>query len=227
MLKDYKPNLLRKPGAIDFEHFLEKYLGVELLFKDIYHKDPEKQILATTVFRDGVVKVFDREKERIANIIVRANTVIIDNLVMERGKEGFARFTGMHEGGHILMHYGVYSVFRSGQTCCRRDGVEKFGNGSNSQRTAEQWREYQADYFASAVVMPNATFIPAVNRFLRDHGVRKGSISLGVDDDLDILARDLLPEYVADIYGVSKRAATVKLRKNGFVSVDNTLISEL
>ena len=42
VLEDYKPNLLKEPGAIRFEHFLESYLGVNLMYKDIYNPDPEK-----------------------------------------------------------------------------------------------------------------------------------------------------------------------------------------
>ena len=37
VLADYKPNLLKEPGAVGFEHFVENYLGLPLLFKDIYY----------------------------------------------------------------------------------------------------------------------------------------------------------------------------------------------
>jgi len=43
VLMDYKPELLRKPGAVRFEHFLESYLGATIL----YPKFPQK--LAHTV----------------------------------------------------------------------------------------------------------------------------------------------------------------------------------
>ena len=66
--------------------------------------------------------------------------------------------------------------------------------------------------------MPNATFKPFVNEFLREHGIWRGSIALGTDDDLDIIAEELLPEQIAEVYGVSKLAALVKLKKCGFVS---------
>lgn len=34
--------------------------------------------------------------------------VIIDNAVMEPGKEGLALFSGLHEAGHIMMHWDVF-----------------------------------------------------------------------------------------------------------------------
>ena len=218
VLADYKPKLLREPAAVSFQHFLESYLGVTLIFRDIFNSDPEKQILAMTVFRDGTVKLFDRENNRISNSIMRANTVIIDNSVMQPGKEGLALFTGLHEGGHILMHPKVYGPFRAGQVCCRRETVESVRSGGNSQWSSEQWLEHQANYFAAALAMPNATFIPFVNQLMREHNLWKGYIITGRDDDLDIFAKDILPERISEVYGVSKRAAYIKLKKVGFVS---------
>ena len=216
VLGDYKPKLLREPGIINFEYFLESYLGVTLEFRDLYYEKDEGQIYARTIFRKGAVKIFDRENERVAYPLFSANTIIIDNYVMQSGREGMAMFTGLHEGGHFLLHSKVYETFRSGQVCCRRKSIENFGMG-NTQQTPAQWLEHQANYFASSLAMPNATFVPFVNAFLREQGIYKRYIVLGEDDDLDIVAKDLLPEYISEVYGVSKQAASIKLKKNGFI----------
>jgi len=213
VLEDYKPQLLREPVAIDYEHFLESYLGVTLMFKDIYNEDESRPILAITAYDDGTWKMFDREKMRISHMLLRANTVVIDNYVLERGREGTATFTGMHEGSHILIDSKESA---RGIVYCRRGSIESF-EGRSTKRTPEQWREYHADYCASALTMANATFKPYVNGLMREYDVWKGSIVLGVDDDLDILARDILPECIREVYNVSKRAAYIKLKKTGFV----------
>jgi Zn-dependent peptidase ImmA (M78 family) len=103
--------------------------------------------------------------------------------------------------------------------CCQRNYIECF-NFSN-KRTPADWREHQADYYAAAIAMPNKTFKPPVNQFLRENGIYKGHIRIGCCSDLDILADDLLPDYISETYGVSKRAARIKLRKCGFVSEIN------
>ena len=72
VLSDYKPHLLKEPGAVGFEHFIEYYLGLPLFFKDIYCDDPKNPILGTTVFGESVVKVFDEESKRPKNEIFRA-----------------------------------------------------------------------------------------------------------------------------------------------------------
>jgi Zn-dependent peptidase ImmA (M78 family) len=85
------------------------------------------------------------------------------------------------------------------------------------QRSPREWREHHADYFAAALAMPNATFKPLVHQLLREHDVWKGKIVLGMDEDMDELAKYILPEHISEIYGVSRRAAYVKLCKTGFV----------
>jgi Zn-dependent peptidase ImmA (M78 family) len=227
VLEDYRPELLEEPGRIAFEHFLESYLGVSLAFYDIYNEDPDRPIFAATAFQDERLRVFDREKMSVVSIPVAAWTVIIDNSVMQPGKEGLALFTGLHEGGHIMLHSSVYvsgcanqlSLFEDALSpivSCHRDSIENFGT-TRRQRTPVEWREHHADYFAAALAMPNATFKPFVHNLLREHDFWKGKIITGVDEDLDDLARYILPECISEAYGVSKKAAFVKLRKTGFV----------
>ena len=146
---------------------------------------------------------------------------------MKPGKEPLALFTGVHEGGHILIHGSIYDTVCEGQLelpgiesqpviYCRRSNIENFAD-NKPNRTISDWREHHADYFAAAIAMPNATFRPVVHSILREHGIRTGYIAPDIDDDSDYLSEELLPETIMEIYGVSKRAAKIKLRKAGFV----------
>ena len=233
LLEDYKPELLREPGIINYQHFLESYLGMQILFHDIYTDDPEKPILALTAFREGKIKVFDRDNECVKKIVVPARSVVMDNSIMDDDKEHLALFTGMHEGGHITMQWHVYT----GETFdgelfdleydwdddiepivyCRRSNIE---NRLSTRRnpTPMEWREHHADYFAAAITMPNKTFKPFVAQLLREHSYYERTITLGRDEDWDILALDLLPDAISDVYGVSKRAARIKLKTSGFIT---------
>jgi len=226
VIEDYKPHLLREPNAINFQHFLESYLGATIEYHDIYSDDPERPILAMTIYSRGNIKVFDRENKCINSIEVPKRTVVVDNVIMESGKEGLARFSGLHEGGHLAMHWDVYSniIAEAAETgeafptavYYRRDNIERVFN-RKATRSAEEWREYQADCFAAAIAMPTVTFKPFVHNLLRENGYYKATITIGRDSDLDILADDILPDAISEVYGVSKKAARIKLRKLGFV----------
>lgn len=232
ILKDYRPKLLEEPDKIDYEHFLENYLRAEIEFHDIYNDDPKQPVLALTAFTEGDIDVFDRENECITTAYVPARTVVIDNAVIESEIEGVARFSALHEAGHLTLHWRVFvdeygdPYERNGDAasvvCCRRNNIESYGNNGR-ERTPADWCEHQADYFAAAIAMPNKTFQPFVNRILRENGVYKREIIIGRDSDLDILADDLLPEYISEAYGVSKRAARIKLRKTEFVISSNNM----
>ena len=227
VIADYKPELLKKPGKIDMEDFVEYYIKTDVIFKDIYYEDPNKPIRALTILNDGKIKVFDRDNTCVSYVDVPARAVVIDNEVTEKGKEGIELFSGLHEAGHILLHWDVF-VDKHGNPyekkkndefasviCCQRNYIENTNLSGN--RTLYDWQEHQADYFAAATSMPNITFRPFVIQFLRENGIYRGSIILGRNSDSDILANDLLPEYISETYGVSKRAAKIKLRKCGFV----------
>ena len=232
LLEDYKPELLREPGRINYQHFLEFYLGMQILFYDIYTDDLDKPILALTAFREGKIKVFDRDNKCVKKVVVPARSVVMDNSIMGDDKEPLALFTGMHEGGHITMQWHVYT----GETFdgelfypdyewdsdidpivyCRRSNIENRLT-TRKNPTPMEWREHHADYFAAAITMPNKTFKPFVTQLLREHNYYKGTITLGRDDDWDILALDLLPDAISGVYGVSKRAARIKLKTSGFI----------
>lgn len=223
---DYKPHLLKEPGRIDCFHFLEFYLGANVEFQDIYY-DGGRPILGATAFSREKLKVFDRERFCTRDIEVEARTVIIDNSVMEHGKEGMALFTALHEAGHLWLHQGVYARYSEQMSifnmegirpvvCCRRDSIESFGR-KRRFHTGHEWREHQADYFASAVAMPKSTFVPFAGNLLMEAGIKGGKIIKGSDCGLDYYAGVVMPGEVSRAYGVSKTAAYIKLKKFGFV----------
>jgi len=234
VLKLYKPEILRDPGKICFRHFLESYCQMRIVQHEIYNEDPKRRIVAITAFKAIKIKIFDKENKCVRKITIPARTVVFDNSVMESGMECFALFTGLHESGHIILQWHVYT----GETfdgrpydpdydwndiepyvCCRREDIEsKCGGDKNKIRTAKEWREHHADFFAGAVAMPNATFRRFVIEAMREQGYYKPFITFGRDDDLDLLADEIIPFEISEVYGVSKRAARIKLRTSGFVT---------
>ena len=228
LLRDYKPQLLKEPGKIKYDHFLESYLGVNLDYKHIYYEEDAGRILGVTAFSRGLLPIFDRENLCLDEIVLEKDTIVLDLYVTAEGREGLELFTGLHEGGHFWMHQQVYAKDERQLSllgdaaalepviCCRKDDVESFGR-KGGIRTPEQWREHQADYFAAALAMPKATFVPFVQETLAVNGIPEGRLIENAGLDEIVLATKILPKIVSEVYGVSKAAAYVRLRKTGLV----------
>lgn len=231
LLRDYKPQLLKEPCKIKHLHFLESYLGANVEFHDIFYAENEKPILGATAFNNEQLKVFNHEAMCTATKNLERRTIVIDNCVMQDGNEGLALFTGLHEGGHLWLHPAVYNRDENQTSlfdllpgsaelppvvCCRRSNIENFG-GHPGNKTPEEWREHQADYFASAIAMPKSTFVPLVEDLLKKAGISDGVLVTGTDPEIDDFAQHTLPSIIADTYGVSKTAARIKLKKFNFV----------
>ena len=107
LINDNKPVLLKEPQPINYEHFLEVYLGVKLQYQDI---TADESILGMTAFDDGQTKVYNKELGCEENIDITEGTVILDNHLLASDKIGRLRFTALHEGGgHWWCHRGVYA----------------------------------------------------------------------------------------------------------------------
>lgn len=230
LLQDYKPKLLQEPGKVNPIHFVESYLEANVDYQDIYYPENEPAIAGATVFNDDRVLVFDREEKRIKSIEVAANTVLIDNSTMDDGKEGFAAFTVLHEGGHLCLHPAVYrrlggqiSFFddhKDGDyvVCCRRSSLE--GNGTRRAKLTTQldFREHQANVFAASIAMPRQTFVPAAQDMIRKCGFKNGVFVMPEIMDWDYnLGISAIEESLSELFGVSKAAANVQMKRLGLL----------
>ena len=233
LINDYKPQLLKEPREIDYLHFLKYYLGANVAFEDIYYEEDGQPIWGATAFNTGLMKVFDHENMCTKSIKLERKTVVIDNYVMKDGKEGLALFTALHEAGHLWLHPGVFTKL-SGQlsmfndmelssiVCCRRSSIENFGK-RKALVTAEDWREHHADYFASAIAMPKSTFIPLAKEILKAEGISDNKVIEDMDFKHNCFAKEEFPKKISKVYGVSKQAAYIKLKKFGFITDIYTL----
>ena len=227
LVQDYKPSLLREPSAINVIHFLESYLGATVEYQDIYYEKGASPIAGATVFNDDLIRVFDREGLCTRCIEISAGTIIIDNATVDTGNKGYEAFTGLHEGGHFVMHPEVYrrnanqiSFFESPKdgshvVCCRKNTM--FPRYTGRQLTPAENREHQANTFAAFVAMPRQTFIPYASELVRKAGFSEG---IFVYDDRDWeseYALEKICNCLTEAYGVSYTAAKIHLKELGLL----------
>lgn len=239
LLQDYKPKLLQEPGKVNPIHFVESYLEAVVDYQDIYYPENAPAIAGATVFNDDRILVFDREAKRIKPIDVAANTVLIDNSTMDDGKEGFAAFTVLHEGGHLCLHPAVYrrmggqlSFFDNHKdgdyvVCCRRSSLEGGCAKRSKLTTQEEFREHQANVFAASIAMPRQTFVPAAQELIRKCGFKNGVFVMPTVMDWDYnLGVSAIEEALSDLFGVSKAAANVQMKRLGLLMTEEKYLEQ-
>ena len=215
VVNSFSPERLEVPAPFDVPGFVLIYLGLNVVRHKLCY---EKQVLAFTAFDNDIVRVFDEGTSSIGIVNVSAGTIIIDKPLMERRNIRRLRFTLMHEGSHWLLHrkafakgnpFGGIGAFdteflaaKTGRTDYSRSRIEK----SDKDRI-----ERQADFLASAILMPRPAVRTAFCEFFRDIGERPRALVRA--EQKDGSKEKQLTEYIADKFNVSKRAALIRLEK--------------
>lgn len=216
LILDFAPERLKTPGAVDVERFIEFYLHLSVDFRRICHS---RQILGITAFNDGVVEVIDDESGKPMDLYVDSGTVIIDPSLYTKSNLPRLRFTLTHEGCHWLIHrkafsesnpFGPAGVYEN-QYLAAKEGRVDYSR-SKKEKTDIDWMERQADFLASAILMPRPAIREAFKDYFKIYGEKPRRIVRGTSP-LDDCYAIQLPEYVASVFNVSKRAALIRLEK--------------
>ena len=158
MLMEYNPRLLSEPQALDVDDFAQNYLCAHQSYEYLSHCGI---YLGMTVFNDtNRVPIYDPDTKRAEFISVKANTIIIDSSLLEKEQEAIYRFTMGHECGHLgLGHrecFGPRQTKASANEApivrCRMNGGGR--DPDTRYWSDEDWMEWQADTFASCLLMP-------------------------------------------------------------------------
>ncbi len=216
VVRDFSPALLKNPGPLNVDEFLEYYLGLTVEFHRISYS---KTILGITAFNDGTVDIIDDDGLP-GQLEVKTGTVIIDTSLMAPKYEPRLRFTMMHEGGgHWLLHrkafaednpYGPAGIYAN-QYLAAKEGRGDYLR-SNKERSDIERMERQADFTASSILMPRPALREVYREFFRFYNDKPHRIIRGANRMDDCYAEQL-PAYVAKTFNVSNKAATIRLEK--------------
>lgn len=90
-IRDFCPEAFKEPMPVDIDRFVCEYLGMT---QDFAWLSNDGRYLGMTVFNDTRrVIVYDPERNEADYMAAKARTVIIDNTLLEAGKEHRYRFT--------------------------------------------------------------------------------------------------------------------------------------
>lgn len=216
VVADFTPERLHVPGIVNAEAFIEYYLGLQTEYHRICY---DRKVLGMTAFNNGFLQVANEETGRPEPMPVTKGTVILDTSLTVKRSLPRLRFTTMHEGSHWLLHreafaednpMGHVGVYEN-QYLAAKEGRIDYSR-SQKERTDSERMERQADFLASAILMPRPALRTAFREFFKFYHDKPRRIIKGSSTMDDCYAIQL-PEYVAGLFGVSKRAALIRLEK--------------
>ena len=166
-LSKNSPESLNKAMQTDIEYIIENKLNISLQFLKL---DYTKNLLGMTIMNPMKVK-FLNENSQIVEGIFDRNTILINEfLANEENQEHRLYFTLAHEVGHWYLQRkdayidsGQQSLFGEDTT---KSSVNRFIDNIDIFKslkrkklvTEEDWLEWQANYFASCILMPKKMF---------------------------------------------------------------------
>jgi hypothetical protein len=141
ILKNYDPMLLNgPPTAIPIEK-IAQHLGLCIEYQCLRKNG---LILGETIYDDAYVPVYFHELKRYDLLPVKGRTIILDESLLRRGREGRLRFTCAHEIAHWVRHKDLYA------------GTGQAAASVNPNKSSEEnpYVERQADILGTAMLMP-------------------------------------------------------------------------
>lgn len=218
---DFCPEAMRTPMQIDIDSFAQNYLGMKQDFQYLSHNGV---YLGMTVFNDtNKVIIFNPETWEADYISAEARTIIIDNNLLEENQEHRYRYTMGHECGHDIYHTQYFgyspdqiSFFEEREPMIKCRIVNLNGNKKPEVWDDKSTMEWQANYMASALLMPKSMVIKVVkeeNELLKSLKYRWFDMS---NDELTIIR-------ISRLFNVSEEAARYRLHGLGLIGKENQL----
>lgn len=212
IVADYNSELLETPTPFDVDDFIEFYLEYNI---EEVHLSKNQCYLGRCVFNDSdVIPIYLPEKDDVTWLTNRSKTILLDARLSEQpNMNHLRRFTLMHEAGHAVQHQKYYSDTQNQlalfdvddytsenlnkNASSRPENVLTFGEGRRLV-TEEDWLEYQANTFASYMLMNKRSF----SKFLENQSYSKSCSRL---------QRLLIIQEISSVYQVSNDAAAIRL----------------
>ena len=212
---------LSVPQATPIEHIVENYCGITT----DYQTFDDSNILGMTAFSSGIIKI--KRDETIVPYKIEKGTIVISNELADNEKlEGRFLYTLAHEFGHNFYHRILFEIPDNSDQpflfddepiavqviSCHRDSIENFNNICN-----KNWTEWQADYFASCILMPKEAVYEFWKSYIKEPDFVFGEEQKPLLSHLDWMEREYqIGEFVKK-FNVSYQAATIRLEKLNYI----------
>lgn len=218
-LSDNSPDSLNKSIQTDIEYIIENKLNINLQYLKL---DTTNNLLGMTIMNPMKVKYIDENLQIVEGIFDRNTILINEFLAIEKNQEHRLYFTLAHEIGHWYLQRKDAYVDSGQQSLFGSDSIKSNVNRyidnidifqklkSKRLVTEEDWLEWQANYFASCILMPKGTF---TNEYLKLDGK-------------NVLEK---AKILSEIFNVSEEAAAYRMKdiKSGLDKQSESLFKQI
>ena len=213
LVADFNPLLIFTPKEIDIDRFITNYLNLELDYRYLSHCGV---YLGTTVFQETYsLPIYNPDTASAEFSHAAAGTIIIDSSLLMDNQEHRYRFTVGHEGSHSILHTNYYlntigwndNERNESFVRCRYDfSASKNEAQQHFYHLPDKKRlEQQANYLASAILMPKCTVKMALCRT-----PNRGQHLWGLHASV----------HISDIFNVSQESAFYRLKALNYIDRD-------
>lgn len=212
---------LSSPQATPIEDIVENYCGITT----DYQTFADSNILGMTAFSSGLINI--KRDDEIFRYKIEKGTIIISNELAENeNQEGRFLYTLAHEFGHNFYHRVLFetpdtsnqpSLFddepmETQVISCHRDNIENLDLPRN-----KDWTEWQADYFASCLLMPREAVYEFWKLYIKEEDFVFGEELKPFLSHFNWMEFEFqLGEFVKT-FKVSYQAAKIRLRKLKYI----------
>ena len=176
-------------------------------------------LLGMAVFQDGTATVTDPSRRTTQSLDIRRHTILVDKGLYHKDQEHVFRFTFAHECGHALLHErfcqdpeNMKAYAEQGKEKILKDSAQDFAPKEKERlKTDRDWLEWQANAFASCVLMPR-TLVLQTSRIIRQQ----------CDTELEYLNE--LKATIGDVFKVSSSASFYRMKSLKLLPADARLV---
>lgn len=212
---------LSTPQATPIEDIIENYCGITT----DYQTFDDSNILGMTAFSSGLINIM-RDDEVVHYKIDKGTIVISNELAEDENQEGRFLYTLAHEFGHNFYHRVLFetpdtsnqpSLFddepiETQVISCHRDNIENLDLPRN-----KDWTEWQADYFASCILIPREAVARFWEPYLQEPDFVFGETQKALLSHMPWMEIEYhIGEFVKK-FNVSYQAAKIRLEKLNYI----------
>lgn len=214
VLREYAPYMLEKAQPLDIEALADEAYSLTIIDR---YLSAHGTVLGMINFHDYKIRVMSLEKQ-VQEEIIMSGTIVIDARLMPEEYHHRRRFTVSHEVAHWIIHRQMY--YQGDERYCLRttDSYIMCREADSSRQkprgywSEKDWKEWQADKFASAMLMPASVFYPTAQAVMKGH--HAGSYILDGCGSRE--AADVITE-LTEIFDVSRTAVRIRLKQAGYL----------